>query len=89
MAQIHQLFAGTMTPQEVLRVGDSAGGVAKFYADLYVGLFFEALGRNEESLRLVAQAAENSAAKKSYMGDVARVHVILRKKSASSNQKGR
>jgi lipoprotein NlpI len=86
MAQIRQLYAGTITPQEVLRVGDSAGGAAKFYADLYVGLYFEALGQSEESLRLVTQAAENPAAQKSYMGDVARVHVILRKRSASSAQ---
>lgn len=86
MAQIQQLFAGTMTPEEVLRAGEEAGGTAKFYADLYVGLFYEARDRDEESLRLVARAAENPVAKKNYMGDVARVHVILRKKAASSPQ---
>ncbi len=86
MAQIQQLFAGTMTPEEVLRAGEEAGGTAKFYADLYVGLYYEALDRDDESLRLVARAADNPAARKSYMGDVARVHVILRKKAASSTQ---
>ena len=84
MAQIQQLFAGSMTPEEVLRAGEEAEGTAKFYADLYVGLYYEALGRDDESLRLIARAAENPAAKKSYMGDVARVHVTLRKKSAAS-----
>src|SRR6478735_7628495 len=34
MAQIQQMFAGSMTPEEVLRVGEKAGGSAKFYADL-------------------------------------------------------
>jgi lipoprotein NlpI len=83
MAEIYQLFAGNMTPEEVLRVGDEKGGAAKFYADLYVGLFYEALGRKDESLRLIAQAADNPAASKNYMGDVARLHLILRKKTAS------
>jgi lipoprotein NlpI len=86
MAQIQQLFAGTMTPEEVLRVGQEAGGAAKFYADLYVGLYYEARSRNDESLRLVALAADNPVARKNYMGDVARVHIILRKKTASSNE---
>ena len=83
MAQIQQLFAGNMTPEEVLRAGEEAGGTAKFYADLYVGLYYEALDRDDESLRLVARAADNPAARKNYMGDVARVHVILRKKTAA------
>jgi hypothetical protein len=48
---------------------------------LYVGLYYEALGKPKESLRLITQAAENPAAKNSYMGDVARVHVKLRKKA--------
>jgi lipoprotein NlpI len=86
MAQIQALFAGTATPEEVLRAGEVAGGAAKFYADLYVGLYYEASDRIEESLRLIARAADNPAAKKSYMGDVARVHLILRKKSTSLPQ---
>ena len=86
MMQIQQLFAGTITPEEVLRIGEKAGGTAKFYADLYVGLYHEALDRDEESLRLITRAADNPTAKKSYMGDVARVHVILRKKKASPTQ---
>ena len=86
MSQIQQLFAGMMMPEEVLRAGKKAGGTARFYADLYVGLYYEALDRDEESIRLIARAADNPAAKKSYMGDVARVHVILRKKNTSPTQ---
>jgi tetratricopeptide (TPR) repeat protein len=86
MAQIQQLFAGNVTPEAVLRAGEDAGGAAKFYAHLYVGLYYEALKRNDESLRLISSAADNPAARKSYMGDVARVHVTLRKQTASSNQ---
>jgi lipoprotein NlpI len=86
MAQIQQMFAGKTTPEEVLQTGKDAGGAAKFYADLYVGLYFEALGKTDESLRLLTLAADNPAAKNSYMGDVARVHVALRKKAASKTQ---
>jgi lipoprotein NlpI len=87
MAKIQQMLAGTLLPEEVLRTGEDAGGIAKFYADLYVGLYYEALDRSDDSLRLVLRAANNPAARKNYMGDVARVHVILRKKAASSNQR--
>jgi hypothetical protein len=86
MAQIRELFAGTLTPKEVLRTGENSGGLAKFYADLYVGLYYEALNLDNDSFRLVARAADNPAAVKNYMGDVARVHVILRKKAVSSTQ---
>ena len=75
-----------MTPEQVLQAGDEAGESAGFYANLYVGLYYEALGRAEESLRHIKRAAENPAAKESYMGDVARVHVILRTKSAAEPQ---
>jgi tetratricopeptide (TPR) repeat protein len=82
MAQIQQMFAGTITPEDVLRVGERAGGTAKFYADLYAGLFYEALGRFDESLRLVKLAAENSSAGDSFMRYVAQVHVTLRAEEA-------
>jgi lipoprotein NlpI len=86
MQLIQQLFAGTKAPEDVLRALEEVGGTSKFYADLYVGLYYEAIGRDNESLRLIARAKDNPAATKNYMGDVARVHVVLRKKSACSTQ---
>jgi lipoprotein NlpI len=86
MAQIQQMFAGTMSLDDVLKIGEESGGTAKFYADLYAGLYYEALDRNHESLRLIEFAAANPAAKDSYMGDVARVHVKLRKQESSVNR---
>jgi lipoprotein NlpI len=83
MAQIQQMFAGTLSPEDVLKVGKEVDGTAKFYADLYVGLYYEAQDRDDESLRLVESAATNPAAKDSYMGDVARVHVKLRRLETS------
>lgn len=81
MSQIQQMFAGLMTPEEVVQVGEKAGGEAKFYADLYAGLYYEALGSDAESMKLMRNAADNPAARDSYMGDVARVHVALRSKT--------
>jgi lipoprotein NlpI len=87
MAEIQQMFAGTMKPDQVMEAGKKAGPTAQFYADLYVGLYYEALGRQEDSLRYIVAAAENSAAKNNYMGDVARVHVKLRKDAAKAGKK--
>ena len=86
MAQIQKMFAGITTPEEVLKVVEESEGTAKFYADLYVGLYLEALDQDDESLRLIELAAANLAAKDSYMGDVARVHVKLRKLDPSANR---
>jgi lipoprotein NlpI len=86
MAQILEMFAGKKPPEEVLKVGEAGGDVAAFYADLYAGLYYEALGRDAESLRLVKRAAENPAAVDNYMGDVARVHVTLRERTPPQGQ---
>jgi lipoprotein NlpI len=80
MAQIHRLFAGELTPEDVLRAGEEAGDAARFYADLYVGLYHEALGQDAEATRSIERAAKNPASKDNYMGDVARVHLALREK---------
>jgi hypothetical protein len=87
MAHIHQLFGGSITPDEVLRAGKEAGGTGAFYADLYVGLYYEALDQDDDSLRLITRAAANPAARRSYMGDIARVHVTLREKRATPRPK--
>src|SRR6185503_18234938 len=79
MAEIQKMFAGETSPDDVLKAGAAAGGQAKFYADLYVGLYCEALGKQTEATRFIQGAADNAAAKGNYMHDVARVHVALRK----------
>ncbi len=81
MAEVQRMFGGALRPEDVLAAGARVGDAAAFYADLYVGLYFEALGHHEESLRLIKRAAENPAAEGNYMGDVARVHTALRSKA--------
>jgi hypothetical protein len=78
MAEIQRMFAGTMSPEDVLRAGEAAGGQTKFYADLYAGLYYEAVGQPDKSLQLIQFAAKNPDAKGNYMRDVAIVHVKLR-----------
>jgi lipoprotein NlpI len=84
MAEIQRLFAGTATPEDVQRAGERGGDSGRFYADLYIGLYLEALGRDENSLRMIERAAENPIARDSYMGAVARVHVKMRRDSTAA-----
>lgn len=77
MKQVYELFRGAMTPDDVLR---AAGGraEAQFYAQLYLGLYFEALGDAPRALgHIKAAAADRFAAAGDYMHMVARVHLKL------------
>ena len=81
MRQVYQMFRGSLSPEEVL---SAAGGspAARFYAELYVGLYAEALGRKEVALEHIrAAAADRFASAGGYMHMVARVHLAsLRRK---------
>lgn len=79
MRQIYEMFRGALTPASVL----SAAGTedrARFYAHLYVGLYFEAAGDGRRALEHIAMAADNRFAPAGYMHMVARVHLNLRRK---------
>lgn len=75
MRQIYQMFRGTLTPEEVL-AGAGARPEAQFYAHLYLGLYFEALGGKDRALEHIkAAAADRYRAVGGYMHMVARVHL--------------
>jgi lipoprotein NlpI len=84
MAQVHQLFAGKAKPEDVLAAAKAApaetrSGEPMFYAHLYLGIYFEAIGDAKQARDYIFKAAER-ANQNGYMGDVARVHAeILRK----------
>ena len=84
MSQVHQLFAGKAKPEDVLAAAKAApahtrAGEPLFYAHLYLGIYFEALGDAKQARDYIFKAAER-ANENGYMGDVARVHAeILRK----------
>jgi lipoprotein NlpI len=75
MRQVYELLRGTMQPVEVLAAaGTQASG--QFYAQLYLGLYYEAQGdarRAREHITLAA--ADRFAAAGGYMHTVARVHL--------------
>ncbi|MFV1995387.1 MAG: hypothetical protein ACC661_08110 [Verrucomicrobiales bacterium] len=80
MAEIHALFKGTGTEQEVLDAAAAARNDPKnslCYAHLYLGLYYEALGKAELSLDHIRMAVVDYP-QAHYMGKVARVHLKLR-----------
>ena len=79
MREVYQMFSGDLAPAEVMTAaGDSLSG--RFYAHLYLGLYFEALGRADEALEQIEMAADDRYARAGgYMHMVARVHLgVLR-----------
>jgi lipoprotein NlpI len=85
MREIHQMFAGSISPEKVLGIAGGGADFAAFYADLYVGLYYEAIGRAEDARLCIERAAGNPSARRSYMGDVARVHARLRAREAKQS----
>tara|TARA_B100001123_G_C15206547_1_gene985492 strand:+ start:394 stop:1161 length:768 start_codon:yes stop_codon:yes gene_type:complete len=87
MMEVHALFAGKSTPEKVMakalagKVGEAQRARRVFYANLYLALWFEALGKDKEAAKYLKPAAA-VADDHGYMGDVARVHAILRKVKA-------
>jgi lipoprotein NlpI len=75
MREVYQMFRGTLAPEQVL----SAAGTdseALFFAHLYLGLYFEAMGMKSRALEHVTIAAADRFARAGgYMHMVARVHL--------------
>jgi lipoprotein NlpI len=80
MHQIYDMFRGTLAPEAVLAAanGQPAG---EFYAQLYVGLYLEAIGDKDGAFEhIAAAAAEKYSNVGGYMHAVAVVHLgILRR----------
>ena len=92
MKEIHSLFAGKAKPEDVLKAASENASETKrnqqlFYAHLYLGLYFEAIGTPEKAREHIKLAAEKYQTN-DYMGDVARVHLQLRwpKKNVSESK---
>ncbi len=92
MLQIHALFAGKTEPEDVLRAAQAGELPASelhrrlFYAHLYLGLYFEAIGNSTTAFEHISKASRQYGAD-DYMSHVARVHLILREKSKSQSAK--
>lgn len=79
MMKVYALFRGEAKPEDVLKAAEegkpSAAQLQKrlFYAHLYLGLYFEAVGDKKAAREHIRKAAEEFPDSQ-YMGDVARVH---------------
>lgn len=87
MKEVQALFAGKGTVQQVLdaaeagQVSDAERRNNRFYAHLYLGLYFEATGEAKRAREHIEKAAKDFS-EEHYMGDVARVHLKLMNESA-------
>ncbi|MCE9612372.1 MAG: hypothetical protein K8R23_19405 [Chthoniobacter sp.] len=81
MKEVHALFAGTGSVEEVLKAAESGEGEElkdhRCYAHLYLGLYFEALGDVEQAKAHMLKAAKEFRMDH-YMGTCAQVHVKVR-----------
>jgi hypothetical protein len=78
MREIYEMYRGTMTPVQVLAAaGASPSG--QFYAQLYIGLYHEALGNAARAREhITIAAAPRYANEGGYMHMVAKVHLGAR-----------
>jgi lipoprotein NlpI len=84
MRQVYEMFRGTLTPEAVLKAAGPRPS-AQFYAQLYLGLYFEALGDDRRAFEhITAAAADRFAAAGGYMHTVAKVHLGVLKQQSSS-----
>jgi lipoprotein NlpI len=85
---VYELFAGRAKPEDVLGAvgeGNPQGLELKnrlFYAHLYLGLYYDAIGDSKKALEHLDQAGKDREIG-GYMGDVARVHRQLLSKKAT------
>jgi lipoprotein NlpI len=78
MREIYQMFSGTLAPGAVLAAAGD-GLSARFYAELYVGLYHEATGNDRLALEHLRTAASDRYARAGgYMHTVATLHPRVR-----------
>jgi len=77
MREIYRMYAGMVAPESVLVAG-IAGSRARFYAALYVGLYYEALGEARAETYIREAASDQYAREGGYMNRVAKVHMQVR-----------
>lgn len=86
MMEVYELFAGRATPDGVLAAAQVGSPSDKqlherlFYAHLYLGLYYEALGDKSKTREHTQLAAEKYATP-GYMGQVAQLHWQLLKRA--------
>jgi lipoprotein NlpI len=78
MREVYEMFKGAMAPDAVLAAAGQSIS-ARFYAELYVGLYYEATGNTAAALpHLQTAASDQFAAAGGYMHRVAMLHPLVR-----------
>jgi lipoprotein NlpI len=89
MKEVHALFADKAKPADVLAAAEAGNPspatlkMQRFYAYLYLGLYYEAAGKNELAKDNIFKSASLADAN-NYMGDVARVHAAILRRGAGA-----
>jgi lipoprotein NlpI len=79
MREVYEMFRGTLAPEAVLAAAGSSPS-SRFYAELYVGLYYEATGNTPAALpHLRAAASDRYAEVGGYMHRVAMLHPLIAK----------
>jgi hypothetical protein len=77
MREIYRMFQGKLSPADVL-AADRSTSQGQFFAQLYVGLYYEAMGNTVLARKhLAAATVERFAAAGGYMHRVAELHPLL------------
>lgn len=78
MREVYQMFQGTLPPEKVLAAASDVS--SQFFAELYVGLYYDALGNDSLALRHLRNSASDRFARVAggYMPRVAQLHPRLR-----------
>ena len=77
MREIYQMFQGTLDPGAILAAGSSSPS-SQFFAELYVGLYYEATGNTAQArTHLQTAASERFREAGGYMHRVAVLHPLL------------
>ncbi len=77
MREVYEMFKGTMSPDAVLTAAGQSLS-ARFFAELYVGLYYEATGNKAAGVTHLKAAASNQfASAGGYMHRVATLHPLL------------
>jgi lipoprotein NlpI len=86
MAQVLELFAGKLKPQDVIDAAEKSGlkdrrlTSARFYAHLYVALYYAGEGDEKQTKEHLTEAVEKYKVP-DYMWDVAAAHLALMNKT--------
>lgn len=79
MREVYQMFQGKLPPEKVLAAAGESP-LSQFYAELYVGLYYEATGNEPRALEHLKRAASDRFRVGGYMHTVARLHPMVRAK---------